>query len=311
MKIRGLTAAATVLAATLAAAPAAAESDWPFGLQLEGSFGEGGFRRDRYVPPVSHFVLNETPFITTELRPIYAHHEIPGDFVTGGGDIDAVALQGRLALTDRLAIIATTDGWADVDFNRTLEDADGFLDIAAGVKYAFYVDPKEGAIVTAGLRYTAPTGSLNTGSIELTGEGNGYVDAFVTGAKTWLSVQLQGSAGVQAALSNDNWSYVHLGTHANYRLTRDFFPFIETNVILPIDGGDEFPKGTPVLENLAGGDIVDIGAPDPDPIATIAMGARYRLTDNLLFGAAFEASAIDNDNTLFGWRITTDLIAHF
>jgi len=310
MAFRKIAAAAIAVGLVGAGGPACAE-DGPFGLQLDGSFGEGGFERNRYVPAVTHFVLNETPFITTELRPLYAHHNIPSDFVTGGGNVDAVALQGRLAITDRLGLIATTDGYADVDFNNVLEDADGFLDIAFGLKYALISAPASGQILTAGLRYTAPTGTLNTGAIELTGQGYGYLNPFVTGAKTWDVVQAQGSAGVQIALSDDNWSYVHLGGHMNVRLTPQFFPFIEANALIPIDGGDEFPNNTPVLERLTGGDILDIGAPDPVTVATVAIGARFRMNDNVILGAAIESNVADESKSVFDYRITTDLVVHF
>jgi hypothetical protein len=73
------------------------------GLDLEGSFGEG--RHSRYVPPLSNPLFNETPYITTEVRAIYFHQEIPDGFVTNGGDIDLVAVELRVALTDRLGFI--------------------------------------------------------------------------------------------------------------------------------------------------------------------------------------------------------------
>jgi|GEM_PF-4581192 len=55
---RGFGTTALALAAVLAAGPA-----------LAGSLGEGGF--SRYVPAVTMPTLNETPFITTEVKPIY------------------------------------------------------------------------------------------------------------------------------------------------------------------------------------------------------------------------------------------------
>lgn len=295
--------------AALAAAPAAA--DGPFGLVLEGSFAEGGFDRDDYRPPVTHFILNESPFITTELRPLYVHHRIPGEFATQGGDIDAVAVEGRLAITERLAFIATTDGWADIDFNAALPDTDGFLDVTAGFKYAVISDPARGEIVSLGLRYTAPVGDIKTGGIELTGRGAGYLNPFVTGAKVWQRFQIQGSAGMQIALSDENWSYVHLGAHTDYEVINGVFPFFEANAILPFDGGNQFAKNTPVFAKLTGADILDIGAPEPDEIVTVGAGARFRLTQNVLLGAGVETNVMPDQNTAFDFRFTTDLVVHF
>ena len=69
-KISCFGAAALALAAMLAAAPATAGG--PLGPYLAGSFGEDGFAR--YVPPVTNPLFNETPFITTEVKPIYVSH---------------------------------------------------------------------------------------------------------------------------------------------------------------------------------------------------------------------------------------------
>ncbi len=310
MKFDRIFAASLVSALALLAAPSFA-ADGPLGLELDGSFSEGGFDRTRYVPPVTHPTLNETPFITTELRPIYAHHNIPNDFVTSGGEINVIALQGRVAITERLGFIATTDGWGDFDFDAVLPDTDGFLDIAAGFKYALIHDPAGGNILTAGLRYTAPIGDVKTAGIDLTGRGDGFLNPFLTGATMMGDLQLQGSAGVQIALSNENWSYVHLGGHADYEVYDNVFPFVEANAILPVDGGNQFPKGSP-LGRLTGADIADIGAANPRDIVTLGGGLRFRLTDNVLLGAAYEHNIASNDeDTVFDWRITTDLVVHF
>src|SRR3546814_9650748 len=104
---------ALVGAAPAAPLPARAEDgdDNFLGLDLNGSLGEG--RHSRYVPPLTNPVFNETPYITTEARAIYLYNRLPDDFVTGGGYVNLVALQLRLALTERLGFIATKDGYAD------------------------------------------------------------------------------------------------------------------------------------------------------------------------------------------------------
>ncbi|MDH3667214.1 MAG: hypothetical protein OEN23_09835 [Paracoccaceae bacterium] len=92
------------------------------------------------------------------------------------------------------------------------------------------------------------------------------------------------------------------------------FPLIEANLFVPLDGGNQIPGS-----NLTGVDILDIGASDPEEILTLAVGARARLSDNILFGAAFEKNVLSNNITgtsgteasVWGWRITTDLTIHF
>ena len=197
-------ATAVVLAAhTLASAPAFAEDDGfrPFGLDLRGSLGEG--RHDRYVPPLTNPIFNETPYITTEARPFYFHHELPDGFVTDGGNVDLIALQLRLALTERLGFIATKDGYADFHFDSVLPDEDGFANIAFGFKYAIISEPEDDAILTAGLRYEIPINDLESGGIELGGDGDGFLNPFVTGAIAFGDLGLQASLGANLALDQD------------------------------------------------------------------------------------------------------------
>ena len=297
------------LSACMLASPAAAQSILGLELDLEGSLGEDGFTH--YVPPVTMPTLSESPFITTEVKPIFIYHRIPDGFVTDGGRVLAGAVQGRIALTDRFAIIATTDGYADIDFEDVLPDTDGFLDLAAGVKYAVISDPEQGNIVSVGARYTAPIGNIDTAGIDLTGVGNGSLDAFVSGAKIYdWGLQVQGSAGFQWGLSDESWSFIHAHGHVDLEVAPGFFPLLEANVILPVDGGDRIPGA-----QLTGADVFDIGASDPQPIFTLAIGARYRATDNIIFGAAVEGNVLDigNDSadSVYGWRVTTDLTIHF
>jgi hypothetical protein len=311
MNKTGRLAGGAALVACMLAMPAAAQSILGMELDLEGSLGEGRFETGDYVPPVTQFVLNETPFITTEVKPIFAYHEIPDGFVTGGGRVLAGAVQGRIALTERLAIIATTDGYADVDFDSVLPDTDGFLDVAAGVKYAVISDPDAGNIVSLGLRYTAPVGNVDTAGIDLTGAGNGYLNAFVSGAKVYgWGLQVQGSAGAQLALSDENWSYLHAHGHANLEVLPGVFPLVEANMILPVDGGDRVPGAS-----LTGADIFDIGASDPQPILSLGIGTRLRAADNVILGAAVEGNVLDigadTADSVYGWRVTTDLTIHF
>ena len=275
------------------------------GIILEGSLVEGGF--DRYVPPVTNPIFNETPLITTELRPIYFHQRIPGDFVTGGGNVDVVAAQVRVAITDRLGFLATTDGYAFVDFDNVLPDEDGFADLAVGLKYAVVYDPPAGEIVTVGARYTLPTGNLDVGGTNLTGVGAGFLHAFVSGMKIWDNgLQLQGNVGIEQALSGDNSSFFYGSVHASYEIAPGVYPLVEANVFLPYDGGDRVPGS-----QITGFDVADLGASDPEETVTLAAGARWRPLDNAILGAAFEYNVAETSNHLFQWRAMFDAVLHF
>ena len=287
--------------------PASAEGDKFLGLDLKGSLGEG--RHSRYVPPLTNPIWNETPYITTEARPFYFYHVLPDDFVTGGGHVNLVALQLRLAITERLGFIATKDGYADFDFDNVLEDEDGFANIAAGFKYALITVPEDEGILTAGARYEIPINDLETSGIELQGDGDGFLNIFLTGARAFGDLGLQASVGSNFALDTDrDNSFVHWSAHADYEVLPGLFPLVEINGFHAFNNADRL---TGALGDLDGVDVLNFGSEDRDTTITIGGGARYRLTDNFQFGLGAETPITDKDDTIFDYRVYFDLVASF
>ncbi|MGB0853695.1 MAG: hypothetical protein ACPGVA_15730 [Pikeienuella sp.] len=283
-----------------------AAADGPLGLNLKGSFSEGGFERTQYVPPIGNPVFNESPFITTEARPFYAYHSIPEDFLTDGGHANVVGFQVRVALTDRLAFLATTDGYTWLNFDAALPDDNGFNDIAVGFKYAAINDPAAGLIVTPGIRYTAPIGSLSSGGLDFNGHDSGYLNPFVTGAKIWGQTQVQAMIGAQVALGDTGTTNFLASATASYEILPGLYPMLEANLFAPLDGGDQVANS-----NLTGLDILDLGSSDPETVLTLGGGFRYRAMDNLLVGVAADYNVLQDEDHAYDWRITTDLVIHF
>lgn len=285
----------------------AEESGGFLGLDLNGSLGEG--RHSRYVPPLTNPIWNETPYITTEVRPFYFHHALPDDFVTNGGEVNLVALQLRLAITERLGFIATKDGYADFDFDSVLEDEDGFANIAAGLKYALITVPEDEAILTAGARYEIPINDLESSGIELQGAGDGFVNVFLTGARAFGDFGLQASVGSNFALDTDNdTSFVHWSLHGDYELLPGLFPLLEINGFHAFNNADRL---TGPLGDLDGVDVLNFGSEDRGTTITFGGGARYRLTENFQFGLGAETPITDKDDTIFDYRVYFDLVASF
>ncbi|MEM6423448.1 MAG: hypothetical protein AAF698_12700, partial [Pseudomonadota bacterium] len=259
--------------------------------------------------------------ITTEIRPIFAYHDVPGDFISGGGRIIVGAVQLRAAITERLGIIATLDGYTDIGFDDVLSDDAGFNDLAFGVKYAVLYEPDgdEGLIGTVGLRYTAPVGNLDTSiiglentNIDLNGTGAGYINPFFTGRLDTGDWGIQTSLGAQLALDRSaNWSFIHWSGHVDYEVFDGIFPFVETNAFIPVDGGSESIVNDVGLVNLTGADIADIGASDPQAIFTVGGGMRFRLTDSIIFGAGVDGNVINREDGIYGWRVVGDAVVHF
>ncbi|WP_282607171.1 transporter [Pelagibius sp. Alg239-R121] len=301
-----ITALSVLLAAGAASEQTLAADDTfnPFGFDLEGSLGEG--KHSRYVAPLTNPIFNETPHITTEARAFYFYHALPNDFVTGGGDVNLAALQLRVAITDRLGFIATKDGYADFDFDEVLPDESGFANVALGFKYALISRPEDETILTAGLRYEIPINDLETGGIELQGDGDGFLNPFLTGSTVYGDFGLQASVGANVALDADeDTSILHYSLHGDYELFEGFFPLVELNGFTAIDNGK---RTTGALADLDGVDVLNFGSEDRDTTVTAGGGFRYRFDDNIQLGLGAETPITDKDDTIFDYRVYVDLV---
>jgi hypothetical protein len=80
-------------------------------------------RYEGFVPPMMHPYLFEDPFITTGISLWGLWHEFPDSSILEGGQLWDVALQARVAITDRIAFIrwspttaaSPTSRWASRD----------------------------------------------------------------------------------------------------------------------------------------------------------------------------------------------------
>ena len=262
---------------------------------------------DRYVPPITSAILNESPQITTEIRPIYMYHWIPKRFVTGGGYASVVAVQLRAAINERLAFIATKDGYADIHFNSVLPDEEGFANVAAGLKYLAVSDPSTQTYVAVGGRYEAPVGDIKSGGIKMQGGGDGFVDIF-TSASTVVGDQigLQGSAGLDLALDDDrDSSFFHASVHADAETIENLFAVVELNVISTIDEAERTPSGA--VGSFEGMDLINFGSTRSGTVATLGLGGRFRLSDHLQLGVAYEVP-VTSRHDIMSRRITVDLV---
>lgn len=279
---------------------------------------------ERYVPPLTNPLFNESPFIVSEAHFVYLYNAIPDSFPDpalggGGGNIQAIAGAGRFKLTDRLALIATKDGYAFANFDSPLlPDESGFLNIAGGLKYAFYDNKQTGSILTGGLRVEIVAQELSTlgDVVEFQGAGAGFINPFVTGATTlhglglFDNVQLQGSVGANIAFDQDaETSFLHFSLHANYELFDNFYPLVEVNGFVPFAHGNRFT--TTPLSGLDGVDLANFGSSDRDTTITVGGGFRYRLSDNAIMGIGAETAVTDTRNSILDWRITADLALNF
>ena len=196
-----------------------------------------------HVSPMSMPYLFEDPYIRTELNLVGIYHNFPADSVFDGGEAGVIALQARVALTDRLAFIATKDGYTFLrPDNSILDDEEGFMDITVGLKYAVIDDRDSGLIVTPSLRYEIPLGNKDV----LQGVGKGVVIPAVSIGFGPEDVHFVADFGAQVAVDGDrDSSSIFYNFHIDQAFAVEFIPgadfivpFIELSGMTWVDSGD-------------------------------------------------------------------------
>jgi len=264
----------------------------------DSAFADG---LDNMISPVSHPVTFEDPRHSTELRPIFAYHEVDDSFVTQGGNAQVYALQARLKLTDDLSFIATKDGLVSLKPKAVVPDDEGIADVAAGLKYS--VLRTDTSILTTGLRYEIPLGKEEI----FQGQGDGALNPFVSAGTTCGDINLMAGTGLRVALDDTDSSFWDLDMHADMKLG-SFYPLVELNLIHPYQSGDRLPIAD------EGEDFFNFGATNAagKNIITMAAGARYRISDSIDIGAAYQFPLDRGEGSaIIDWRLTADMIIRF
>jgi hypothetical protein len=255
-----------------------------------------------FVAPMSMPYLFEDPFITTGAYLWGLWHDFPESSVFEGGDATIAALQLRVALTDRLAFVASQDGRTSLHPDLDLLDSEkGYMDLIAGLKFALIDRPDDRFILSTSLRYKLASG---TGDI-LQGKGDGgWIPQFSVG---WGAgpVNLIADAGMYYPIDgNAEVSFGFWNVHLGYPVTPKLVPFVEVNGIRYFDDGD----GTTTVKTSLGYlpistvqsalglspfEAVDYGNLGSDDVAqndyiTGAVGLRFAVAPRVSLGASYE-----------------------
>lgn len=278
----------------------------------------GGFEQARR--PISNPTLFDLALPTTSLHPIFLHHVLPdrinagGGSVPFGGDVQLYALQFEYALNDRLSIVATKDGYVDMNFdNSAFSDSTGFANLGGGLKYAFLLDPISKTALSGSFTMEFPTGNSDV----LQGEGDGLANIIFSGLKLVDDWQFAGGAGVQVPFSDEQATMGWISAHASYEVSKWFIPLVEVNWFRVLDGGNgagnfggQLGGGIPGAVEFEGGDLFNLGAlnaSDNPDFVSVAVGFRSRLTDSVTAGVAYEVPLTDEEDSLMKNRLTVDL----
>lgn len=254
------------------------------------------------IAPVTAPFLFESPVIDSNVQLIGLHHRFPDTSLLGGGNLNGVALQARLAITERLAVIATKDGW--IDFNPSaLPDDEGFADIAAGVKYAVVDDPDAGVLLTAGLIYETHSGDGDV----LQGNGAGVWRPFLSGLWAGDSLNTLTSVGANLPVSSSREpTLIDWHLQLSPADAGEFVPLLEVNGYYYIK--DANGPGV-AIEALDYG-TVGTSQVEGQNVITGALGGRWRVSDTSHIGLAYERP-MTNRKYIFKDRVTADWMVRF
>ena len=292
--------------------PIAAPASTPSAVLFDGSAdgaSRGQFESDRAFPnfigPISNPVLAKDPRALTEARVLFVSDWIPRDNPLGGGDFQAYGLQLRVALTDRLSFIADKDGVASFHTGAASNQT-GFLNLAAGLKYAFIRDVEDQFLVTGGFMFEPQTGESRV----FQGQGNGLFTVFGTVGKEFGDCyHFVGNAGYQFPVDHtQNSSFFYTSVHLDKQVCGWLYPLIEVNWFHWTESGD---RGLPPA--LGEGDgLINLGTSGVagNDLVTFAVGVKAILSKNMDVGVAYE-TPISNRKDLIDNRILAELIIRY
>jgi hypothetical protein len=299
MKITGqIGMAAAVLAASATAAFSANTDNW-----LENT-----------ISPVANPIFFEDPKINSEVHALYMFHFLPDTFkfaggsVPLGGQVQVMAVQLRYAINDKLAVIATKDGYIQFQPDKTLGHAYGWADLTAGLKYKLIDDQKNQFIFTPGFTFTMPTGS--TASFQ--GDGSGEWNLFVSAEKGFDKLHITGNVGFRVPNNfSDQTAQAHYSIQADYYTCQWFIPFVVANGYTILSSGKDKLLGSVPL-NSEMYDLINYGVTDAAGSTqfTVGGGFRTRITKDLDAGVAYEAGVV-SPKGIFDGRITADIVWRF
>jgi hypothetical protein len=290
-------------------------------------------RFEGFIPPTSMPYLFEDPFITTEISAHGLWHDFPTDSVFQGGEAWVAAVQARVAITDRLAFIATKDGytWLRPDSDSLISSDQGFFDITAGFKYAAIVRPEDRFILTPAIRIDIPVGNDQVFS----GNGDGVIIPSISSALGLGAVNFIANVGLRQPLStNKESTSIFYNLHADAgEVIGPVVPFLEVNATTWTQSGDGsskvktksfnnvalktaqdvlFDAGVTASRRWEGADVVNLGSSgvSGQTVATLAAGARMSVTKNVSFGAYYEFPITDRKD-IFEQRVAINALYEF
>ena len=266
------------------------------------------------IAPVANPIFFESPLIQSEVRPIFAYHRLDKTFLGVDAHAELYACQIRYAINDKLAIIATKDGYIRFDA-PPLKSQNGWADLAAGLKYNLYRNDDQEVLITPGFTIEFPTGNERV----FQGNGSGELNMFVSATKGWNDFHVTANVGGRLPFDTDaENSNIRYGTMVDYYACKWFIPFASINAFTTMSDGGGDPLGSGIAPGLVppftseGFDLINFGSTRASGRTQAAWGVgfRARLHERVDLGFAYE-NGFAPSNDIFKDRFTVDLIWRF
>lgn len=269
-----------------------------------GATGFAASWKDNVAAPVTNPVFFEDPFIRSEIEPVFLWTSLDGALAPGvdvGGDIFLYAAQIRYALTDRLAIIATKDGYVDAN-PRLLAHEEGFADLALGIKYALIDNEEHEFILTPGFEVELPTGNQDV----FQGNGMGEWDFFVAAAKGCEKAHAVANVGVRIPNNfADETAGVHYSLQLDYHTCRYFIPFVSLNAFTTLNSASH-NGGLPIGLPFEGADLINFGSSQAAGETDVFLGGGFssHITEKIAAGVGCEIALTEG---FYDQRVTVSM----
>lgn len=292
------------------------KSNWQPGDYLSGLFPADWYRSDHafdgFISPITNPFLFEDPRSLTEVRPVVIYQKMPDAQVDfRGGSTTYFGLQGRLHITDSLSFVFNKLGgiWVSPGSGSNIDSQAGFSELWFGPKYTFIRNEQTGTIAAGGLQFQVPVGSQsafqNNGTLSLVP----YVSAAQNLFRDFSagSFNVMGTTGYQFSMTPARSDYYYLSGHIDMDVlnTHHFYPLFEMNWFMMTTSGNSTAIGS------EGRDLINFGGQAAGKgLLTGAFGARYKFTECMQLGGAFEIP-FAGPRDLFLYRFTFDFILRY
>ncbi|MFO7822098.1 MAG: hypothetical protein R6V56_08620 [Lentisphaeria bacterium] len=271
-----------------------------------------------WAKPISNPVYTDLAIQKREINLVYIFNPLPSHVdssagnISMDGDLQALALQAEIPIMENLSFVANKSG--AISFrpdNDSLAKEEGWANLSGGLKWSFF----QNEMLAAALRGTVEIPSGDTEVLQ--GNGRGSFSPAVLLTHMTPRYAVNGVLGATVPFDSSELSSMgYASLSSAYRCTDKMSALLELNWFRVLEAGhgetdfNEFGKeGHNVLE-FEGGDLINLGAADSEKHAdfvSMAVGARYQLTDRVNVGVAYELPLTAKDRSLMDERVTLDV----